>query len=261
MCVAPSKKCAQYIGLAKEHFNFSFPPVLRRYLLHKLEEFVKVHPLQLAAELAQEGGTDVHVKVFKAVAALFADVGIPQSDDAFHVEFTQQQAIHPLERKLHELDPYRLDVIREVPVDAIDELLQPHDHPLDAGLISRVMVLDSRQDVGQAPVDVGFDLKGRMGASGNQKSERMRGGKRWDGTNQNNGMQGQARPGQAIQRQQHTHARQPTAFLPTSSTRSSARTTMTLPSRTSSPSYRSARKTAKRGVARSLIPCTYDEAG
>ena len=51
-----------------------------------------------------------------------------------------------------------MDVFVEIPVDTIDKFLQSHDHSLDSGLISSVMILNACQDVRQAPIYIGFDL-------------------------------------------------------------------------------------------------------
>ena len=161
--IASLEEGAQDIGVAQEHLDFGFSPILCRNLLHELEELVKVHLLELAAELRQKGGTDVNVKILEAVSVLLAYVGVPQSNDAFEVEFSKEQAVHPFEGKLHELYAHRMDVLVQISVDSIDQFLQPHYHSLDSGLICRVMVLNACQDVGQTPVDIGLDLhEGKM---------------------------------------------------------------------------------------------------
>jgi hypothetical protein len=37
-----------------------------------------------------------------------------------------------------------LNVITQIPINSIDELLQPHDHSLDARLIGCVVILGAR---------------------------------------------------------------------------------------------------------------------
>ena len=148
---------AEHVCLTKQDFNFRISPIVGRYFLHEAEEFVKVHFLQLTAKLAHESRTHVDMKVFKAV--LFGQIGIPESKDALQLKFAEQQTVHPLEGKLQEL---YAGVVANVPcqvaVNAVHQFLETSHHALNPRLIGRVMILDSGQQVSQAPVHIRFHL-------------------------------------------------------------------------------------------------------
>jgi hypothetical protein len=120
-----------------------------------LKKFIKIHFLQLTAKLAQKRHTYVYMKVFKAI---LANVGIPQSNNASQIEFSQQETIHPFKGKLHKLNAHFRQMLTEAGINPLDDFFQPHDHALHTRLIGGIMILNACQNVGEAPIDIGFDL-------------------------------------------------------------------------------------------------------
>lgn len=161
MGVAPSKQSAEHEGLTQEHFNFGLAPISRWDILHEGEQLFKIHGLQLGTELAQKCRTHIDVKILKAI---FGNVGIPQPDDTLEIEFPQQQAIHPFEGKLDELNAHIRQVLCQVTIDPRDQFFQPHNHALDTRLVGGVMILDFGQNVGQAPIDIRLHLERQRNA-------------------------------------------------------------------------------------------------
>mmetsp|Transcript_13720 Transcript_13720/g.32641 ORF Transcript_13720/g.32641 Transcript_13720/m.32641 type:complete len:300 (+) Transcript_13720:284-1183(+) len=98
------------------------------------------------------------MKVLKSTTGL-AEVSVPQSHNAWQGEFSQQQTIHPLESELKEFNTSLPEVLGKIGIDPGHELLQSHHHPLDAGLICRVVILNAGEEIGQAPVRIGLHLK------------------------------------------------------------------------------------------------------
>mmetsp|Transcript_5555 Transcript_5555/g.12158 ORF Transcript_5555/g.12158 Transcript_5555/m.12158 type:complete len:235 (+) Transcript_5555:1189-1893(+) len=105
----------------------------------------------------QKGSADIHVEILEPAVSL-AQVRVPQPHHARQSKLPQQEAIHPLKCKLQKLDAGVFEMSCQISIDAVNELLQVHDHALHPRLIRRVMILNPRQKIREAPISVGLDL-------------------------------------------------------------------------------------------------------
>ena len=129
------------VGLGEEHLDVAVAPAPGGEGLQEDEEFLHAHLAKLFGEAAQKGSTNVRMKIFKAVGP-FGQARVPQPHNGAERELAHQEAVHPSERELQELDALFRQVVGQRGVDASDQFLQPQHHSLDARLAEGVVVLD-----------------------------------------------------------------------------------------------------------------------
>lgn len=117
--------------------------------------YLKLHLRQLLRPLDQKGRAHIEVEIREPL--LLRQIRIPHPDDAADGELAHEQAVDPAEAKLHELDPFTLEVFRQPGIDARGEVLEGAHLPHDSRLGEDVVVLDAVEEFGEAPEGVGFD--------------------------------------------------------------------------------------------------------
>ena len=99
-----------------------------------------------------------HIDMEHIKPVRFAQIRIPQANDRFHTQLSDQQTIHIAEGELKEHQAFPLNVIIQVGVRATHQVLQLLHHALNARLVRRVVVLNPVQQPRDAVVRVRFDL-------------------------------------------------------------------------------------------------------
>ena len=90
------------------------------------------------------------MKLRERIGAL-REVRVPHTDSIPHAELAHQQAVHPPECKLHELDTLLREMLMQWRVDTRDEFGHAPYRTLYTRLSADVVVLDSVQQASQAP--------------------------------------------------------------------------------------------------------------
>mmetsp|Transcript_125008 Transcript_125008/g.353844 ORF Transcript_125008/g.353844 Transcript_125008/m.353844 type:complete len:203 (+) Transcript_125008:23-631(+) len=150
------EQALQHEGLREERLDLLGAPLPRRELLHEQHQLLEVHLFQLRRPVDEEHGAHVDVEGGEALGGL-RDVGVPEPDDARERELAHQQAVHPAEGELQEVEALDFEVPVELLVNPAHDVLQLQHHLLDPRLACRVVVLDVAQDLREAPVRAGLD--------------------------------------------------------------------------------------------------------
>ena len=150
------EECAIDEGLGENGLDALLVPCTSGKVLEECEHFSEVHAEDRRLVLNQQDRAYVDVEVLEP-AAFLRQICVPESQDARQRELAEQETVHPAEGELHEEDALLRDVGVQLVVDAVDEVLEPHDHPLEPRLRACVVVLYVVEQFGEAPVGVRLD--------------------------------------------------------------------------------------------------------
>ncbi|KAL3952957.1 hypothetical protein ACCO45_012900 [Purpureocillium lilacinum] len=155
-------------SLAEEQLNVLFRPGLGGQALQEHHDLLKVHLDELVGPLDEQGGAHVEVELGEALLLGLGEGGkidgVPHADGVLDADLSHQQAVHPAEAKLDKLHALLLQVLGQRRVDARREVAQGAHLALYPRLRHDVVVLDSVEELGEAPEGVGLDrIEHRLG--------------------------------------------------------------------------------------------------
>ena len=144
------------VGLGNDGGQVLLGPLLGGHVLLENHHFFKPHLLKLLGVLQDDGCQ--HVQAQLEVVVLGRQVGVEQPQADLHAELPQQQAGHPLEVHVVEVDVLLLEVPQQLRVHPLYHFLDTHKRLLDPRPRTCVVIQNAVQNFTQAVVGVAFDF-------------------------------------------------------------------------------------------------------